>query len=123
FVEDFLFFLSSLLAVHKIGQIKLAALAQEAHAVDKGRQRVGRHAVNPGASIIDGNSFFPDVTNVGAASDAVVGLKDKDFLVAQMLQFFGSTESGKSRADDDHVEVVKAFALHVAAFGLVGWVR
>src|SRR5689334_3824484 len=101
-VKGFLLFLACFLAVNKVGKIELGALPLEAHGVNHSGERVGGNAVNPRASVIDGDPVIADIADVRAASNPIVRFQDQD-RVAQVLQLPCRTESSNPRSNDDYV--------------------
>ena len=91
-----------LLVIDKVGEVEFGALPLEAHGVNQPGERVGGNAMNPRASIIDGNLVIANIADIRAAPYSIVRLQDQD-RVTEVLQLFRRTESRNSRPDDDYV--------------------
>src|SRR5215831_13451926 len=101
-VEDFLLFVPGLPVIDKVRKTEFGALPDETHGVDQSEERVGRNAVNPRASVIDGDFIIANETDVCPASYPTIGFED-EYRAAQVLQLPRRADSREPRADDDYV--------------------
>src|SRR5579871_5219268 len=101
-VEDFFLFVSGLPAIDKVRKIEFCALPDEAHGVDQPSERVGGNAVNPRASVIDGNLVVANEADVCPASYPIIGLKN-EYRTPKVLQLLRRAEPRQACADDDYV--------------------